>query len=99
MQDIFPWLDLLNKIKKGLHILLLQGWRRKAQRLTLSVIYPTLHGYAIVVWWTLYQVVKEFYILTLMGCYYQIMVFSPFKHEFKNYHPSKGTNGDTSLNL
>ena len=36
---------------------------------------------------TKYQGVKEFHMLALIGCYCDIMVFSPFKAKVTYYHP------------
>ena len=37
-----------------------------------------------------YQEVAVFYLLANMGCYYKMVVFSPFKLETSYYQPFKG---------
>ena len=54
-----------------------------------------------------YQAVKEFHMLARIGCYCNIMVFSPFKVEVTYYHPlnqwllgaTNGNHGQTVMHL
>ena len=64
----------------------------------------TNHGYAPE---NKYQGVKEFHMLARIGCYCNIMVFSPFKVKVTYYHPlnqwllgiTNGNQGQTVMHL
>ena len=76
--------------------------------------------YAVIVFWHLgssfhtlssnkqkYQGVKDFHMLARIGCYCNIMVFSPFKVKVTYYHPpnlwllgaTNGNHGQTVMHL